>query len=79
MYGKSPAGEHRHKDVGDVNENRTKDLLGHVEEPNLEGPLRSFPPALENQREQSKGSKCTLDKNGKGTKEFTFPRLPIVC
>lgn len=41
-----------------------KDLLGDVEEPDLEGTLRPLPPALVDEREQGQSAERALDEEG---------------
>lgn len=62
--------QHGHEDVGNVDEDRAKHLLGHVKEPNLDGPLRALLPALVHEDEQGQATEGQLHEEGKVAEEL---------
>lgn len=59
-------GEDGHEDVDDMDEHGADDLLGDVEEPDLNGPLGPLPPAFVHQGQQSQGAQRHLHNQGEG-------------
>lgn len=59
-------GEDGHEDVDDMDEHGADNLLGDVEEPDLNGPLGPLPPALIHQGQQSQGAQRHLHNQGEG-------------
>lgn len=69
------ARQHRHEDVGHVHQHAAKHLLGHVEEPDLDGPLRPLPPTLIDQGEERQRPERQLHKDGKRAQELAVAFL----
>ena len=55
-----------------MQQDRTEDLLGHIEEPNLDGAARVFPQSLDCKRRDSKQAQRALYKQRKVTEKVAF-------
>jgi len=61
-----------------VQHGRTKDLLGGIERPDLERPLRPLLPPLVDERHQGQRPECGLHEQREGTQQLALPGvLPI--
>lgn len=52
-----------------------KDLLRHIEEPDLQRPTGSLTPALVYERQEGQCTKRALNENGEGAKQFALATI----
>ncbi len=64
LDGEAARRQHGHEDVGHVHQHGADHLLGHVEEPDLERPLRPLAPPLVHQRQQRQPAQRELHHDG---------------